>query len=90
MTDSEICREFLFSRNRKKQITILSERTLLPPERIREILLANRIEPDAVRAAMPAPPKTTQMAEHLLPAEIRKEVFDHDHHRSPERRAEWD
>lgn len=57
MTDEEICRNFLQVRNRKRQIRILSDLTLRPPDEIMAVLVAHGIDP-AEPAPNPQPQKT--------------------------------
>lgn len=88
MENSEIVRRFLWSRDHRKQITILSQIALRTEEEIREILRENKVDPDAIPP--PLPKITTEAVgyETMLPAEIRKEVFDDAYYRRPKRRTQ--
>lgn len=87
MTDEEICRSWRTARNRRKQIKVLAELTLKPPEVIRSILVANGCDPDARAPKCKTVQSTTAGTAHALPAEIRKEVFDNGYCRNRQRRS---
>lgn len=77
MTHPEICRSFLQAGNRRRQIKVLAELTMRTPAQIREILLANGIDPD--QPAQKYRKTTTEAAgsEIVLPADIRNEVMNY-------------
>lgn len=85
MTDEEICRNFLQVRNRKRQIRILSDLTLRPPDEIREVLEERGIDPDA---PAPKPIKIEIFFGgdgKLLPKNILQEVTRHAFYRRGQR-----